>query len=127
MRRIEFVVTVRSDEQEVMRFGLDQDVLHQIERGLVEPLQIVEEQRQRLLGLGEYLDQPTQRHLHAGLRGRWRYVRNRRLVADDELQLGNKVNDQGAVWIQCPMQLLPPLGELGLWLGQKLAASDTER
>src|SRR6185436_14611932 len=126
MRRVDFVVTVCSDEQEVLRFGLDQDVLHQIKRGLVEPLQIVEEQRQRMLGLGEYLDQPAQRHLYAGLRGRWRYVRNRRLFADHELQLGNEVNDQSAVRIQRPTQLLSPLGELGLGLGQELPAQTSK-
>ena len=59
MRRVDLVVPVCADEEEVLRFGLHQDVLQQIERSPIEPLQIVEEQRQRMLGLREHTDQPT--------------------------------------------------------------------
>ena len=43
-----------------------------------------------------------------------------RLLADHELQLGNQVEEQRAVRAQRLTQLLPPLGELGFGLREKL-------
>ena len=118
VRRVDLVVPVRADEEQVLRLGLDQDVLQQIERRPIEPLQIVEEQRQRMLGACEHTDQPAKGHLKAGLRVRRRDVWNRRLLADHELQLGNQVEEQRGVRAERVTQLLPPLGELGFGLAR---------
>ena len=49
MRCSDFVVAVGADQQQVAQIGSAQQVFQQIERGRVEPLQIVEEERQRML------------------------------------------------------------------------------
>src|SRR5512132_763503 len=74
-----------------------------------------------MLGASKHTNQPAKSVLHARVRGRWRDVRDRRLLADHELQLGNQVDNQRAVWIQRLTQLLPPLIKLGVGLREKLA------
>ncbi len=74
-----------ADEKQMLRLGLDQDVLQQIERRGVEPLEIVEEERQRMLGAREHTDQPKKSCVEARLCVRRRKFWNRRLLADHEL------------------------------------------
>jgi hypothetical protein len=60
-------------------------------------LQIVEEQRQRVLRSAEHGEKAPKDQLKATLRiMRWQ-LRDRRLVADDELQLWNQVYDEPPV------------------------------
>src|SRR6185503_18742280 len=66
-------------------------------------------------------------HLEARFGVRRRDVRNGRLLADHELQLWNEVDDQRTVRAQCLLQLLPPFGELGLGLAEKLTNQRLER
>src|SRR5262245_38170945 len=87
--RVDFVVPVRTYEEQVLRFGLDQDVFQELERRGIEPLQIVEKQRQRMLGTCEHSDQPAQGRLEASLRFCRRDFRNSRRLSDDELELGH--------------------------------------
>ena len=49
MGGIDLVVPVGADQQQVLHIRLGQQILEQVERRRVEPLQIVEEQRQRML------------------------------------------------------------------------------
>ena len=65
---------------QVPHIRLGQQILEQIERRRVEPLQVVEEQRQRMLRPGEDADEPPEHQLEAPLRVLWRKLRNRRLV-----------------------------------------------
>jgi hypothetical protein len=60
-------------------------------------LQIVEEQRQRVLPPGKYGEKAPEDQLKAALRVMGRQFRDRRLVSDDELQLRNKVYDKPPV------------------------------
>ena len=50
MSGIDLVVAVGADQQQVAYLRPGQQILEQIERRRVEPLQIVEEQRQRMVG-----------------------------------------------------------------------------
>src|SRR5262249_29074791 len=56
MRRIDLVVPIGTDQDEVLQIRPGQQILNEVERGGVEPLQIVEEQRKRMLRTGEYAD-----------------------------------------------------------------------
>ena len=64
--------------------GMDQQVFEQIERRGIEPLQIVEEQGQRMLGPSEHPQKPSEHELETSLRVLWRQFRDTALVADDE-------------------------------------------
>src|SRR5262245_36836391 len=120
VRRIHLVVPIRADEEQVLGLGLHQDAFDEIERGPIEPLEIVEEQGQRMLRTREDADQTADGRLKAGLRIRRRDIRYRWLLADHELQLGHQVEEQRAVRAERVTQPLPPCGELGLRLREKL-------
>src|SRR4029077_6307180 len=91
MGGIDLVIPVSPDQHQMPHVRLGQQVLQQVERCRVEPLQIVEEQRQRMLRPGEHGEKAPENQLKAALRVLGRQLRNRRLVADDELQLRNQV------------------------------------
>ncbi|MNT75555.1 hypothetical protein D3C72_2144590 [compost metagenome] len=60
MRGIDFVVTISADQQEVLRTGPGQQVLQQVEGRRVDPLQVIEEECQRMFWPGENADKPTE-------------------------------------------------------------------
>ena len=53
MRGIDFVVAIGADQHQMLQLRPGQQILQQIERRRIEPLQIVEEQRQRMFRAGE--------------------------------------------------------------------------
>src|SRR5262245_66613391 len=76
----DLVVPVRTDEEQVLAFWLNENVFQELERRSVEPLEIVEKQRQRMLGAREHTDQPPEGAQHAGSRlSGWNF-RNGRLL-----------------------------------------------
>ena len=91
--RRDFVVAVRTDQQQVLHVRLDQQVLKQIERRSIEPLQIVEEERQRMLLRGEHPQEPPEHQLETPLRVLRRQFGKRGLLADDESQIRDQVYD----------------------------------
>jgi len=50
MRGIDLVIAVGTDQQHVLHIPLGQEILEHRERARIEPLQIVEEERQRMVG-----------------------------------------------------------------------------
>src|SRR5579864_8755489 len=93
MTGIDFVVPVGANQHQMPHIRPGQQILHDIERCRIEPLQIVKEQSERMLRPREYTDKSTEYQLEPALRVRWRNFRCRRLFSDDELQLGNEVHD----------------------------------
>src|SRR5712692_9457447 len=96
-------------------------VLEEVERRAIQPLQIVEEQRERVLLPREYAEEAPEDHLEAALRVLRRQVRNGRLFPDHELQLGHEIHDELAVGAQRLAQRVPPPAKLRLVLAQKRA------
>ena len=68
MARAHFVASVGAYQQQMMHIWLGQQVLNHIDRRGIEPLQVVKKQRERMLGFGEYADEPPKDRLEAGLR-----------------------------------------------------------
>ena len=68
----------------------------QVQRRHIEPLQVVEEERQRMFRPGEDSDEAPEHKLEASLRVLRRNLRDRRLFADDQLQFGNQIDDKPA-------------------------------
>src|SRR5215467_1578927 len=77
MRWSDFVVSVGADEEKIAEIRPAQQVFQQIERRRVEPLQVIEEERQRMFRPGEDADELPKYHLEAPLRVLWRKLRNR--------------------------------------------------
>ena len=64
---VDFVVAIGADQHQVLHIRLGQQILEQIERRRVEPLQVVEEQRQRMFRPGEDADEPPEHQLETAL------------------------------------------------------------
>src|SRR5882724_7198276 len=94
-------------------------MLQQVQRCRVEPLQIVEEQRQRVLRPGEHGEKAPENQLKAALRVTGRQLRDRWLVTYDELQLRNQVYDKPPVWAQCFAKSLAPSSQLWIALAKQ--------
>jgi hypothetical protein len=97
MGSIHFVVSVRADHHQVPHIGLGEKILDQIERCRIQPLQIVEEQSQRMLRPREHADKSPKDELESALGILERKVGDWRRFADDELQCRNKVHNERSV------------------------------
>ena len=73
--RADLIVPISSDQQKILQLGRHQQALEQIESGGVQPLQIVKEEGERMLGPREYADEAPQDELKAPLRILRRQVR----------------------------------------------------
>src|SRR3984893_19060321 len=98
VRGADLVVPVGADQQQVPYLPVGDQMLEEVECRRVQPLQIVEEQHERVLRRGEYAEEPPEHRLEAVLRVLRREVRNGRLFPDDELDLGDEADDAWAVW-----------------------------
>src|SRR3981189_132253 len=96
-------------------------MLKEIERRGVEPLQIVEEQGERVFRLCDHIDETPERRLEPILSVLWREIRNGWLRADDELQFRNEVDNERPIRVQCLPKPVAPTPELGLALAQQPA------
>ena len=103
-----FVVPVGSDQQQVPDVGLGHQVFDQIQSGRIEPLEIVEEQRERMLRARKHADEAPEHELEAALRILRRQVGQWRGLADDELDFGHQVHDEPCVRSQRLLQCLAP-------------------
>ena len=97
MGGIDLVVPIGADQHQVLQIRPGQQILEQVERRGVEPLQIVEEQRQRMFRAGEDADEPPEHELKTALCLLRRKLRDRWLFTDDELQFGDEVDHEPPV------------------------------
>src|SRR5882724_4035886 len=95
-------------------------MLEKLERRGIQPLQIVEEQSERMLRPRKYAEKPLENHLEPVLRIPQREVRNGRLLPDDELDLGDEIDDKLAVRAYRILQRAPPPAHLRFALGKDL-------
>ena len=119
MGGIDFVVPVGADQQQMLHIRPGQQILEQIERCRVEPLQIVEEQGERMFRPCEYADKSPEHQLEAALRVLWRKFGDRRLLADDELQFRDEIHHEQSVRVQRLTQGVAPSAQLRFALAQK--------
>ncbi len=94
VRRADFVVAIGSDQQDVAHFFIGDEALEQFESGGVEPLQIIEEQSERVLRASEHAEKSPEHHLESILLVVRRKGGDRRLFADDAGKLGNQIDHE---------------------------------
>ena len=119
MGGIDFVVPVGADQHQVLHIRPDQQILKQIERRGVEPLQIVEEQGERMLRPREDTDKATEYQLEAALRVLGRKFRDRWLFSYDELQFRDEIHNEPSVRVQRLVNGVAPFAQLCFALTQK--------
>ncbi len=99
MSRIDFVVPIGADQQQVLDIRPGQQILQQIQCRRVQPLQIVEKQGQRMLWPGKYANESAENQLKTDLRILRRNFGDRWLFPYNEPQFRNQIHDQLAVRI----------------------------
>jgi hypothetical protein len=127
MGRIDFVVPVRPDQQQLAHIGLGQKIRDQIERCRIEPLQIIEEQGKRMLGPREHSDKPPKDELEPTLGVLRRKIGNRRRFPDDELQFRNQVCNEPAVRAPMLAKSIQPIGHCRQTSGAARRADRTSK
>src|SRR5262245_65116236 len=97
MGGIDFVIAIRADHQEVVHIRLGQQFGKHIKCGRIEPLQIVQEQGERMFASGEDANEPPDYQLEEAVRVQEWQLGNGRLFADEELELGDEIGHKSAV------------------------------
>ena len=112
MRGIDLVVPIRADEQQVLQIVAGQQVFEQVERRGIQPLQVVEEERKRMLRSRKYADEPPKDQLKTSLRFLRRKLWYRRLLANDVLQFRDEFDDEQSVRIQRLAKRVAPFAQV---------------
>src|ERR1700730_1920111 len=123
---IYIVVAVGADQHQMAQIRLRQEILEHFEHCNVEPQQIVEKQRERVLLPREYPEEAPEDPLEAKLRFPRRKIRDRLLRSNDELELGNEIHDELTIRAQGLAKGVAPSAELRLALSQKRAHQTLE-
>jgi len=76
---------------------LGDQVRDQFKSRCIQPLKVVEEQDERVLGLGEHAEEPPKHQLEACLPVLRRQVGKRRRLTDDESEFGDQADHELAV------------------------------
>src|SRR3981189_3116693 len=87
----------------------------------IEPLQVIEEQRQRVIRFGERAEEPSEHPLKSVFCLSRRQGRNGRLFPDQELKLGNEVHDELNVRAHCLAERVSPPAEFDIALAKDRA------
>ena len=111
------VVTVGADQHQIFDVRMRQQILHQIQRGRIKPLQIVEEEGEGMLPR-ECADESTEYQLEAALRILWRKFRNGLLLPDDELQLRDEIHHELTIRTERLADCIAPTAQLFFVLRQ---------
>src|ERR1700716_233882 len=120
VRGTDLVVPVGADQQQVPHFRVRNQMLEEVKRCCIQPLQVIEEQCERMVPVREHTEEASENHLEAVLCILRREVRNGRLFPDDELQLGDEVHDKLAIRAYRVLQRVSPLVYLRFALGENL-------
>ena len=115
----DLIVPIGPDHQQRPHLRVGDQMLEEIERRCIQPLQIVEKQGQRVLLPREHAKEAPKYHLEAILRVLGRQVRDRGLLSDHQLQLWNQVHDELTIGTQRVAERLPPAAKFHFALAQE--------
>src|SRR5271169_3398114 len=117
----DLVVPIGSNQQQVPHLRVRHQMLEQVERRTIQPLQIIKEQRERVLLARKHAKEAPEYHLEAALGLLRRQVWNRWLFAVDELQFRNEVHDELTIHAQRLAEGIAPTAKFHLALTQQRA------
>ena len=127
MGRAHLVVPEGPQQQQRSHVRLDRQITEQVQGRRVQPLQIVQEQRQRMLRPGEHAEQAAEHQLETALCVLRRQLRHGWLRADQWLQRGDEVDHELAVRAQCLPQRRAPRAKLGVAFAEQRADQTLQR
>src|SRR6202166_2211830 len=126
MSEIDLVVPVGADQQQVPHLRVRDQMLDEVERRGIQPLQIIEEQRERMLLAREGAEEAPEHHLEAVVCVLRRQLRDRWLFPNHELQLGHEGDDELTIRSERLAQRVPPPAKLLVALREKRADEGLE-
>src|SRR5215510_5156748 len=119
MSGVDLVVTVSTDQEQMLYVLLGQQIFQYVERRCVEPLQIIEKYCQRMLWPREHTDKTAEYELKTPLRVLgWKFGDRSRL-SRDELQLRDQIDHELGVRSQRLTKGIAPGCQLGFALREK--------
>src|SRR5262249_50605354 len=127
MCRVDFIVPLSADQHQVLHVRLRQQVLHEVQRRRIEPLQVVEKQSEGMFRPRKYIDESPQYQVEPALFLLWRKFGNRWLLSDNGLQSRDHTHHQLSVRVERFMERVAPLAQLRLALAQKGADEALKR
>ena len=126
VRGADFIVPIGAQQQEMAHLLMQHEMLDQIERRPVQPLQIVEEQHQRMLGPSEDAEEAPEHQLKPILAILGGKIGDRRRLADDEGELRDQIDHEPAIGTKRFEQAVPPAAQLRVVLAEQLANETLE-
>ena len=120
MRWRDLIVPVGADQQQVPHLRVRDKMFDQVKGRGVQPLQIIEEQRERVLRPSKHAEEPPEHQLEPILPVlRWEFG-NWRLLTDDESKLRDEIDHQLAVRAKRVQQRGAPSAHLRVALAEDL-------
>src|SRR4029450_8647456 len=113
------VVAVGADQQQVLHVRPGQKILEHIERCGVEPLHVIEEERQRMFRSRKYADEPSKYDLKTSLRFLRRQFGHWRLLANDMPQFRDEIDEERSVRTQRLTKCVLPFAQVFLALAEE--------
>jgi hypothetical protein len=117
----DLVVAIRADQKDVPHIPMSQQILEQIQRRGIEPLQVVQEQRQRVFRPGEHAEKTSEHELETALCVLRRQFGDRWQLAKNCPEVGDEIRHELCIRSErLPERMSPPI-ELVFALGKKRA------
>jgi hypothetical protein len=114
------VVPIRTHDHEVLYLRLGQHVLQQVSGRGIHPLQIVEEQHERMPGTREYPEETPEHPAETVQHILWGNLRSGWLFTYDQLELRNQADDELTMLAQSSKHPLAPLCDLRVRTAEEL-------
>jgi len=126
MARVDFVVPVGADQEKEFHPRAGEERAEEAQRRRVGPLQVVDEDHQRMLALRQRAHEVLEDELEPVLRLGGGERRRRRLLAQDELDLRNEFRQDTRVGAERFREPRAPSAQAGLALGEQLLQEAAE-
>src|SRR5262249_37203424 len=101
-------------QQQVHFLVVRGEVAKEVEGGTIQPLQIVQEEHERMLGAREHAHEALQDSVETRLSLLRRKIRDGLLGANDHFDVGNEVDDELSVHAERPPDVFAPSLECGV-------------
>ena len=116
----DLIVAIRPDEKKIFRHFICNHQFHQFQGRRIRPLHIIQKNGQRMIRPAQCLNKILKDQVETVLRRKRPQFRHRRLWSDDQFHIRNHINDNLSIRTKGCQELLPPLINPGVTLGQDL-------
>src|SRR5580704_10453882 len=127
MGGVDLVVPVRADEKGMPDVGMGDEMLDQVERSCIQPLQVVEKKGEWMFLARKHTDKGAKHRLEPGFRILGGELWHGRLLADYQFQFGNEIHQELAVRTDRIAERVAPARDLRLISAENLTDQGLKR